>query len=99
MATVSQGAKVAPTLMHGQNSPKFYCQFGTNSGFLVLKEHEGVAPPLPQLLDGAGPVLQLLLGVALVPQAEIAEIGGGHDGGGGILGIGDAQRGVPSAQQ
>src|SRR5437773_722851 len=52
----------------------------------------------PDLLHLAGPARQVLTGVALVPQAKVAEVRRADERRVTVLGVGDAQRRVPGAQ-
>src|SRR5256714_279639 len=66
---------------------------------LVLEENERVLPPLAQLLHRLGPLLEILLLVALVAQPHVAEVGGRDERGMPLLRVRHAQRGVGGAQR
>src|SRR5436190_3623682 len=66
---------------------------------LVLEVHERLPPALAERPDGLGPAGEVGLGVALVAQPQVAEVRRGHEGGGGGLAVGDAERGVAPAQE
>src|SRR5207302_3694508 len=74
-------------------------QDGADPLLFVLEEYERVLPAGTELLDAISPALQVTFLVALVPQPQIAPVGGDHVGRGALAGVGDAQGGVAALQE
>src|SRR5437867_6474827 len=99
---MSVGAQHAPPphpAFTYQAGRKLLPQLRANPRLLMLEEDEGVLPLPAELLHLPGPLLEILLRVALVAQPEVTEVRRGHERGRGLVRVRDTQRGVPFAQQ
>src|SRR3989442_5646293 len=74
------------TILKGRRQP--------GSGGLVLEEHERLAPAGPDAADRLHPAPEVVIGVALVAEAQGAEVRGRHQRRRALLGVGDAERRV-----
>src|SRR5207245_11038007 len=73
-------------------------QSRSGPGVFVLEEHEGLTPGGPDALNRLDPSPQAVVGVLHRAEPEIAEVGCRDGRRRALLGVGDAEGGVPRLQ-